>query len=874
MEVAKDEDRATEQAANLLGSGRDGARRADGGRRSEAGKRRIIAGLLLLCLVTSVLAVVFGFKSFHRCKKNENSCKFRCLSARNPSALCQCDALCEKEGSCCVDYREVCVEPAQLWTCSKFRCGEERQPHSKCSCASDCASLGDCCANYNNICAGEKSWVEEECEDIQTPQCPAGFSKPPLIVVSMDGFRASYMASYHDLLPVLSKLKKCGVSAEYMRPVYPTKTFPNHYTIVTGLYPESHGIVDNKMYDVTRNVSFSLKSDEKFSSSWYQGEPVWLTAMKNNMTTGSFFWPGSDVKIKGKYPDFYKVYNRAIPFEERVATVLNWLQLPDEKRPDLYTFYLDEPDSAGHVFGPMSSQVIVALMKVDRVLGLLMDGLKQRGLHKCVNLVALSDHGMETASCKTAAFVSSYQDKVDDIVVVQGPAARIRPMRSEYFFTCEFGLFHLHCKSPDQSMRPYLKEHLPKRFHFANNVRIERAHLYMKETWQAEIKYCYGGFHGSDNVFKNMQTVFMAYGPSLKHKSQVAPFENIEVYNLMCDLLNIDPAPNNGTHGSLNHLLKSPSHQPVFPAELSPASICSASRPDPTDDLGCTCSSLTKEKVPQKDLWNTSSKTDVRPGVMALHCPYGVPRVLQRNTNHCLLHHSDYITGFSRDTRMPLWVAYTLKNPNSVEPLSANSDWCVRADVRVQPSVSQSCSFYKDDPKLTFGYLHPPNLSSNRSTSDSQITSNIAPMFPLFRDVWEYFHKATILEYLERMNGVNVMSGPIFDENADGHYDSHSTKEEVPVPTHFFVILTSCKNSSFSPDGCQGPLTAVSFIFPHRPDRLETCSDKPDFQWVEKWAKLHVARVRDVELLTGLSFFHDRISVEETLLLKTYLETF
>uniref|UniRef100_A0AAY4C431 SMB domain-containing protein n=1 Tax=Denticeps clupeoides TaxID=299321 RepID=A0AAY4C431_9TELE len=771
-----------------------------------------------------------------------------------------------EEGGCCRPARcwfTGVEDPnqTQLWTCSKFRCGEERQPHSKCSCASDCASLGDCCANYNNICAGEKSWVEEECEDIQTPQCPAGFSKPPLIVVSMDGFRASYMASYHDLLPVLSKLKKCGVSAEYMRPVYPTKTFPNHYTIVTGLYPESHGIVDNKMYDVTRNVSFSLKSDENPATATKQH-----TVTCNNMTTGSFFWPGSDVKIKGKYPDFYKVYNRAIPFEERVATVLNWLQLPDEKRPDLYTFYLDEPDSAGHVFGPMSSQVIVALMKVDRVLGLLMDGLKQRGLHKCVNLVALSDHGMETASCKTAAFVSSYQDKVDDIVVVQGPAARIRPMRSEYFFTCEFGLFHLHCKSPDQSMRPYLKEHLPKRFHFANNVRIERAHLYMKETWQAEIKYCYGGFHGSDNVFKNMQTVFMAYGPSLKHKSQVAPFENIEVYNLMCDLLNIDPAPNNGTHGSLNHLLKSPSHQPVFPAELSPASICSASRPDPTDDLGCTCSSLTKEKVPQKDLWNTC------PGVMALHCPYGVPRVLQRNTNHCLLHHSDYITGFSRDTRMPLWVAYTLKNP--VRFSLANSDWCVRADVRVQPSVSQSCSFYKDDPKLTFGYLHPPNLSSNRSTSDSQITSNIAPMFPLFRDVWEYFHKATILEYLERMNGVNVMSGPIFDENADGHYDSHSTKEEVPVPTHFFVILTSCKNSSFSPDGCQGPLTAVSFIFPHRPDRLETCSDKPDFQWVEKWAKLHVARVRDVELLTGLSFFHDRISVEETLLLKTYLETF
>uniref|UniRef100_A0A674DZ96 Ectonucleotide pyrophosphatase/phosphodiesterase 1 n=1 Tax=Salmo trutta TaxID=8032 RepID=A0A674DZ96_SALTR len=590
--------------------------------------------------------------------------------------------------------------------------------------------------------------------------CIPSFSKPPLILVSMDGFRAGYLKAYGSLLPVISKLRTCGTSTSYMRPVYPTKTFPNHYTIVTGLYPESHGIVDNKMYDVTRNASFSLKVPEKFNAKWYQGEPVWLTAMDNNLKSATFFWPGSDVAVNGILPDFYKTN---IPFEERISTIFQWLNLPQGERPDLYTLYMEEPDSAGHRYGPMSSQVIEALLNVDRLLGLLMDGLKQKNLHRCVNLVLLSDHGMEEASCKKAAFVNSYQDNIDDFTVIQGPAARIRPKNlPEDFFSFDYeGLVkNLSCRSPDQPMRPYLKEHLPKRMHFANNMRIEKAHLYMKPGWQAalqpkEVKYCTGGFHGSDNVFKNMQAIFISYGPGLKYKTQVAPFENIEVYNLLCDLLDVPPAPNNGTHGSLNHLLKNPPHRPVYPAELSSDSTCKASGPAPSDHLGCSCSTRTKEA--------------------------------------------------------------------------------------------------------------------------SLLTSNIAPMYPAFKDVWTYFHDVLLVKYSQQLNGVNVMSGPIFDQHYDGHFDTptvSTAQHEAPIPTHFYVILTSCGNSSFSPADCQGPLETTSFTLPHRPDHTETCANGSDFQWVQEWAQFHASRVRDIELLTGLSFYHNRISVEETLQLKTFLQTF
>uniref|UniRef100_A0A673NAD2 Ectonucleotide pyrophosphatase/phosphodiesterase family member 1-like n=1 Tax=Sinocyclocheilus rhinocerous TaxID=307959 RepID=A0A673NAD2_9TELE len=732
------------------------------------------------------------------------SCRNRCLSkSRDSNTVCHCDTACVNEGTCCLDYKEVCVEPSQHWTCSKFRCREERLLNSLCSCSEDCVKVGDCCSNYKSI-------------------CEATFSM----------------------------------------------TFPNHYTIVTGLYPESHGIVDNKIYDVTRNTSFSLKTDEKFNPAWYQGEPVWLTAMRNKLKTATFFWPGSDVKVNGQYPDFWVKYDRRIPFEKRVAKIFEWLNLPKGERPDFYTLYFEEPDGAGHRYGPMSSQVIEALLNVDRLIGLLMEGLKQRQLHKCVNLVLVSDHGMEEASCKKAVYVSDYLDNIDDITVIQGPAARVRPKRlPDEFFSFDYqGLVkNLSCREPDQPMRPYLKEHLPKRLHFASNIRIESAHLYMQPGWQAalkpsEIKYCSGGFHGSDNVFKNMQAIFIGYGPGINSKMTVPPFENIEVYNLLCDLLDIPPAPNNGTHGSLNHLLKNSPQQPVYPAERSAPSTCTPFSGSLRDPRGCTCDSLTEAEVSifkredkiQSLFFNLFIDSNVKP----VHLPYGIPRVLQEQSDHCILHHSAYVSGYSRNILMPLWVSYSLNM--SVQP---SEDTCVRADVRVQASARQSCSFYKSNSTLTFGLLHPPR--------SLLFMSNV-----FVTDIWNRFHNVLLVKYSQELNGVNVVSGPIFDNDFDGNYDfmNKGTPNVAPIPTHFFVILTSCKNSSLPVQQCDGPLDAVSFVLPHRPDRLETCHVY--YSWLQDWVQLHVARIRDIELLTGLSFYHDRISVAEMLQLKTTLKTF
>eukprot|EP00066_Takifugu_rubripes_P021233 XP_011610499.1 PREDICTED: ectonucleotide pyrophosphatase/phosphodiesterase family member 1-like [Takifugu rubripes] len=718
-------------------------------------------------------------------------------------------------------------------------------------------------------------WLQQTDEEIQQPQCPSGFSKPPLILVSLDGFRAEYLKDHRSHIPVINKLRKAGTTTAHLRPVYPTKTFPNHYTIVTGLYPESHGIVDNKMYDVSRNAFFSLKTEEKFNSKWYQGEPIWVTAMRQKLKTATFFWPGSDVAINGTFPNLYKKYDRSVSFEDRVATLFDWLSLPEDQRPDFYTLYLEEPDASGHKYGPTSSEVVSALKKVDGILGILMDGLIQRGLLRCVNVIVVSDHGMEEASCERGVFVSNYLENTDDFNLIQGPAARIRPTRlpENYFsFNYEGLVKNLSCRTANQVMTPYLKENLPKRLHFAYNNRIERGHLYMKSGWQAalnrkEVKYCTGGFHGSDNLFTNMQAIFLGHGPGFKYNTVVEPFENIEIYNLMCDLLGIRPAPNNGSHGSLNHLLRRPVHLPVHPAQLSHDSQCEANSSVPAPHPPCACSFRTQEMeaaLNSRMQINDSTKATLR----RLHQPFGTPGVLQAGVTFCLLHHVDYLNGYSRDRLMPLWVSYTIQPVTRVQPLSPGSVECVRADVRVPAATGQLC--------LPYGLLHPPNLSVLGSPTDSKITSNVAPMFSAFTDVWNHIHDVLLPKYSQELNGVNIMSGPIFDKDFDGNVDPLEASSEngaLGSPTHFFIILTSCRNPTFSPVDCVGPLRVRSFVLPHREDHTESCAMGSGLTWVEDWLQLHVSRVRDIELLTGLSFYHDRLSVEETLELKTFIHS-
>ncbi|XP_064913064.1 ectonucleotide pyrophosphatase/phosphodiesterase family member 3 isoform X1 [Columba livia] len=849
-------------------------------------KYKAICAVLLCALVIVSLGLGLGL-GLKRGNQEQVSCRHKCNEQfRKEMPGCRCDSGCAERQDCCWDYEDTCLEPTRSWRCTNFRCGETRIPGSYCSCSDDCLQEKDCCVNYNSVCKGEIPWVEEPCVSLETPQCPTGFDLPPLILFSMDGFRAEYLQTWSSLLPNIEKLQTCGTHSKYMRAVYPTKTFPNHYTIVTGLYPESHGIIDNSMYDVNLNKHFSLSGTEMSNPSWWKGQPAWLTAMYQNLKAGTLFWPGSDVPINGTYPTLYELYNGSMPYEQRISKVLKWLDNTKSERPDFYTLYIEEPDSSGHSFGPVSGGVIKALQLADQALGMLMEGLKQRNLHKCVNLIVLADHGMDMTYCKQLEYMTNYFKQID-FYMYAGPAARIRARNvpDNYFtFDSEGIVKNLTCKRSPQHFKPYLTPDLPKRFHYANNIRIDKVHLLVDQQWLAvrdgTYTNCDRGNHGYNNEFKSMEAIFLAYGPSFKEQTEVDAFENIEVYNLMCDLLRITPAPNNGTHGSLNHLLKTPFYNPSHANEDSSPSSCPVSYLNPTDELGCTCVNISDVSVLNERLNLTTEDINK---ANSNHLPYGRPRVLQKQNLYCILSHHQYVSGYSYDIWMPLWTAYTVNKPENTSALPPTVSDCLRADVRIPVARSQNCSNYPEGLSFTRSFLYPPNFSSPAIEQyDALLTSNIVPMYRAFRDIWDYFHNVLLQEYARERNGVNVVSGPVFDYNYDGHFDTldeikqHVNNTEIPVPTHYFVVLTSCKDKSYTPLNCSGSLDASSFIIPHRPDNSESCAENKTLsEWVEERIQAHSARVRDVELLTGLDFYQERNEpISDILQLKTFLPIF
>ncbi|XP_073930612.1 ectonucleotide pyrophosphatase/phosphodiesterase family member 3 isoform X2 [Castor canadensis] len=799
-------------------------------------KYKIICIVLLALLVIVSLGLGLGLGL--RKPEEQGSCRKKCFdSSYRGLEGCRCDAECKDRDDCCWDFEDTCVESTQIWTCNLFRCGESRLESSLCSCADDCLQRKDCCTDYKSVCQGEAPWVTEDCAALVEPQCPEGFDLPPVILFSMDGFRAEYLDTWSTLLPNINKLKTCGIHSKYMRAMYPTKTFPNHYTIVTGLYPESHGIIDNNMYDVNLNRNFSLSSAEKNNPAWWQGQPIWLTAMYQGLKAASYYWPGSDVDINSSFPSIYMNYSSAVPYEKRVSTLLQWLDLPKAERPHFYTIYVEEPDSAGHSSGPVSARVIKALQLVDDAFGMLMEGLKQRNLHNCVNMIILADHGMDQTYCDKVEYMTDYFPQIN-FYMYEGPAPRIRTRNipQDFFtFNSEEIVRNLSCRKPSQHFKPYLTPDLPKRLHYANHVRIDKAHLLVDRQWLAtrskSSSSCGGGNHGYNNEFKSMEAIFLAHGPSFKEKTEVEPFENIEVYNLMCDLLHIQPAPNNGTHGSLNHLLKVPFYNPSHTEEVSESSVCNFTIPVPADTLGCSCTELGNTTTQVEDVNQMLNLTQEEiTATKEVNLPFGKPRVMQTNMDHCLLYHREYISGFANVIRMPMWSSYTVPMPGDTSPLPPTVPDCLRADVRVASSESQKCWFYSADKNITHGFLYPPaNNRTSNSQYDALITSNLVPMYEEFKKMWDYFHRALLIRHAVERNGVNVVSGPIFDYNYDGHFDApneiieHVENTDVPIPTHYFVVLTSCKNKSYTPDNCPGWLDVLPFIIPHRPTNMESC---------------------------------------------------
>lgn len=400
---------------------------------------------------------------------------------------------------------------------------------------------------------------------------PAGPSTPDpvgvpatktVLLISIDGLRWDYLKRYQP--PHLLALAQKGVRAEGLVPVFPSKTFPNHYSIVTGLYPGEHGIIGNKFYDADFDATYSLADREAVADGrWYGGEPIWVTAQKQGLRAYCFFWPGSEAAIQGVRPALYKDYDEGISHADRVATVVSWLAADPQSRPHFASLYFSAVDKAGHKFGPLSPQTRDALLDVDHAIGRLLQEVASRGLEGQVDIVVVSDHGMMATAQAQPVFVPELwrPAEVDRQIInstmvflwPKDPVALQKRLRAR---GQAFGA----------GFDTYLADQVPERYHLKGSQRLSPVFLVARPgfvfepqarpagVWRGKP----GGTHGYDNAFSDMHGLFVAAGPSFAAGQVVPAFENIHIYGLLSRLLGIKPAANHSQKQVIDSLLRRP----------------------------------------------------------------------------------------------------------------------------------------------------------------------------------------------------------------------------------------------------------------------------------------------------------------------------
>lgn len=388
---------------------------------------------------------------------------------------------------------------------------------------------------------------------------------PTVILVSIDGFRWDYFE--RGMTPTIQRLADEGVRSEGLIPAFPSKTFPNHYTAVTGLYPSEHGVVGNTMYDPVFDATFTMGNRAEVQNArWWGGEPIWVTAEKQGQRSAPFFWPGSEAPIQNMHGSFWMPYDNDLSGTKRVDQVLQWLDLPADERPTFLTLYFSDVDAAGHEVGPETEAVDEALRTVDAHLQRLVEGLEKRGLYDTVNLLLTADHGMTAIAPERVVFLDDYIDMDDVQVVDYSPVALLRPHEGK-----EDAVYAQLRRAEHLSV--YRKGDVPGHLHFNDHRRIPPIIGIADLGWSITTRDHYernrhrfaGGTHGYDPLERDMHGLFVAHGPSFRKGVTVGPFQNVHLYNLMAAILELEPAPNSGDPAAIAPLLVAapPTEQPA-----------------------------------------------------------------------------------------------------------------------------------------------------------------------------------------------------------------------------------------------------------------------------------------------------------------------
>ena len=369
---------------------------------------------------------------------------------------------------------------------------------------------------------------------------PRHLNKPYVLLISIDGYRHDYTTRYNP--PALKNFMRKGIQAEGLLSVYPSNTFPNHYSIATGLHPGNHGIVANSFWDPGRQRHYRLGDPASMKDgSWYGGVPLWVATTREQMVSASYFWVGSEANIQGIHPTYWYPYNNRVPNRERINQVLAWFRLPPETRPHFVSLYFSEIDKTGHAFGPESPKVGEKILALDQDLGYLFEELEKIDLD--INTIVLSDHGMQQVGKDKTLYLTDY--------IELPPEIRVEGRGSHYLFYISNHSIRKKIYDKLKSIPyfdVYTRENIPSQYHYSKSPRIGDVILTVRSPYYMKLSRPFvgtdkktGGTHGYDPFHnKNMQGIFYAQGPQIRNKGVVPAFQNIHVYPFIMEILGLE----------------------------------------------------------------------------------------------------------------------------------------------------------------------------------------------------------------------------------------------------------------------------------------------------------------------------------------------
>lgn len=381
---------------------------------------------------------------------------------------------------------------------------------------------------------------------------------PYVILVSFDGFRWDYVN--RGITPNLDMMQENGAWALSLQPSFPSKTFPNHLAIITGMYPEHHGVIFNEFRDPFTCEIYAIgDTSEVRDSKWYLGEAFWETAERQGITTASYFWPGSELPDRYRHPTLHEAYEHERPYPQRVEGVLSWLQLPQNERPHFITLYFHDTDTFGHRFGPHSPEINESIQRLDGMIGLLYEGLDKIGMRDSVNVIVVSDHGMTEISIDRLIDIPALLKNYKCEYGGSAPVLMVDAAKDK-----EEEVFNI-LKQNENHYKVYYRKDVPEYFHFSDNPYIYDIVLIAETGWSLlggeeydhdKMKRIHGD-HGFDNHQTDMHGIFIASGPSFKKNYSTGTLWNVDIYPLLCKIFNIFPSANiDGKLERIGFLLK------------------------------------------------------------------------------------------------------------------------------------------------------------------------------------------------------------------------------------------------------------------------------------------------------------------------------